>query len=86
MMANPGNGGDLQSGLTDLAERLRPQVIDMLQDHRVPLEVAREIVEDALGVVARHWNEVREHEVLLMDTVKFRCRRYVKDVERERGA
>lgn len=67
--------------LQALLRELRPRILEMLAEYRVPEEQAAEIVHDTFIALAVRWHRVGNRRAWLVGTLEARCRAWSRSVE-----
>jgi len=68
--------------LLELLEAIRPRLKRLLRSYDIPLEDAEDIVQESLLEALRKWGTIRQKDIWLLGTVRFKCSHYWK---RKRG-
>ncbi|HET9210241.1 MAG TPA: sigma-70 family RNA polymerase sigma factor [Thermoanaerobaculia bacterium] len=68
--------------LLELLEAIRPRLKRLLRSYDIPPEDAEDIVQESILEALRKWGTIRQKDVWLLGTVRFKCSHYWK---RRRG-
>ncbi len=62
--------------IEELLVRLKPRLRSILGRYRIPFQDAEDLVQDALLLLVRKIEDLRDPEAYLLTTLQFRCRMY----------
>ncbi len=68
--------------LLELLESIRPRLKRLLRSYDIPPEDSEDLVQEAILEALRKWDTIRQKDVWLLGTVRFKCSHYWK---RKRG-
>ena len=68
--------------LLELLEAIRPRLKRLLRSYDIPPEDSEDLVQEAILEALRKWDTIRQKDVWLLGTVRFKCSHYWK---RKRG-
>lgn len=82
----PSRDSERSLELQALLREMRPRILEMLAEYRVPEEQAAEIVHDTFIALAVRWHRVGNRQAWLIGTLEARCQAWRRSVEEAEAA
>lgn len=81
----PSRDSERSLELQVLLRELRPRILEMLAEYRLPEEKAAEVVHDTFIALAVRWHRVGNRRAWLLGTLEARCRAWRRSTEEPKG-